>query len=327
VLVLVVVALAGGGWFVFHKSPATISDANSSLLAQRRSRPIVVPDVRSLTLVDAKSAFDQAGLGWEVVGPVAGYHANVVVAQTPAAGTRLVDTGTPLVKLRLRASGEQTGTPQQRSSQAGTAVEVVGKVPTGVTTAVAAGAETTIEQSPARARVAAVRSTPKIAHAANPAGHAPKPTATLKAKPKPAPMPKPKATPAKIAAPAPAPATTHVAPHATVPALSDRPPAFVLAGNAHRERVGEMPLPQRAELLLRYLRAHKKLTKQVAHRWLVQHAWVTAGARFGWWHGAQALQTLIAADRLAEQRWGAGYANEALAASALAFVHAHEVKP
>ena len=65
-----------------------------------------------------------------------------------------------------------------------------------------------------------------------------------------------------------------------------------------------MPLPQRADLLLRFLRAHKNLTRTVAHRWLVQHAWITAGARFGWWHGAEALQTLIAADRLAEAQLG-----------------------
>jgi hypothetical protein len=87
-----------------------------------------------------------------------------------------------------------------------------------------------------------------------------------------------------------------------------------------------MPLPQRAELLLRYLRTHKKLTKKVAHHWLVQHAWVATGARFGWWHGAEALQTLIAADRLAEARWGVGYTNETIARRALAFVQAHEVR-
>ena len=64
----------------------------------------------------------------------------------------------------------------------------------------------------------------------------------------------------------------------------------------------------------------------VAHRWLVQHAWVATGARFGWWHGAEALQTLIAADRLAEERWGVGFENEAIARRALAFVHAHEAR-
>lgn len=26
--------------------------------------------------------------------------------------------------------------------------------------------------------------------------------------------------------------------------------------------------------------------------WLYQHAWIVAGAKFGWWHGAQARQAL-----------------------------------
>src|SRR2546425_10455593 len=103
------VVVGGGAWFVLHKSPKAMSGANGRLLAARRQHAIVVPDVRSLTLVDAKSAFDQLGLAWAVVGPVAGYHANVIVAQTPAPGTRLIDTGAPLVKLRLRRSGVQTG--------------------------------------------------------------------------------------------------------------------------------------------------------------------------------------------------------------------------
>jgi hypothetical protein len=107
--------------------------------------------------------------------------------------------------------------------------------------------------------------------------------------------------------------------------FSERPPAFLLAGNAHRERAGELPLPVRADKLMRYVHAHAKPTDKVVKHWLVQHAWITAGARFGWWHGAQALQTLIATDRLVEAEWGIGYRSEALARAALAYVHAHEV--
>jgi hypothetical protein len=317
VLVLAFVVIAGGGWFVFHKSPKPMSDAGSRLLELRRSHAIPVPDVRSQTLVDAKSTFDAAGLAWEVVGHVKGYHTNIVVAETPAPGTRLIDTGTPLVKLRLRASGAQTGAPQQRSSTPGTAVQVLGEPTSGVT----------VEAAPATTTAAAVTTTSAkvVAPAKTPAVAAEKttPKAPAKAAPKKAPA---------VAAPKPVTPKPPVAPVAaaptssSLPPLSDRTPAFILPGGAHRERAGEMPLPQRADLLLRYLRAHKKLTKKVAHRWLVQHAWVTAGARFGWWHGAEALQTLIAADRLAESRWGVGYENEAIAAHALAFVKAHEVK-
>ncbi|MDX6514580.1 MAG: hypothetical protein QOH73_246 [Gaiellaceae bacterium] len=304
-LVLFVVALGGGAWFVFHKSPKAMSDTNSRLLAQRRSRAILVPDVRSFALVDAKSTFDQAGLAWEVVGTVKGYHANVVVAQTPAPGTRLVDTGTPLVKLRLRASGAQTGSPQQHSAAPGTVVEVLGAKPTGVTVAATVPTTTTTAKPapPATTRVAATQ--PVTKHVAT-------------------------TPPVKVAKPVAKPATTTAPPVAAAPSgapgLSERPPAFILPGGAHRERVGEMPLPLRAQLLMRYMRAHKKLTKAVAHHWLVQHAWIAQGARFGWWHGAQALQTLIATDQLAERRWGVGYTNETIARQALVFVQAHGAK-
>jgi hypothetical protein len=82
----------------------------------------------------------------------------------------------------------------------------------------------------------------------------------------------------------------------------------------------------RADRLLAYVRVHKKPTNPVVKHWLVQSAWITAGARFGWWHGTQALQTLIATDRLVEAEWGIGYRSEAVAKAALAYVHAHEVK-
>jgi hypothetical protein len=85
-----------------------------------------------------------------------------------------------------------------------------------------------------------------------------------------------------------------------------------------------MPLPRRAALLLAFVAKHPKPANKIVKHWLVQHAWITTGARFGWWHGAQALKTLIAVDRLVEARWGIGYRSEADARSALAFVHAHE---
>ena len=41
------------------------------------------------------------------------------------------------------------------------------------------------------------------------------------------------------------------------------------------------------------------------------------GARFGWWGGAEALETLIRADRRAEKLWRVGSRNRALAQQAL----------
>jgi hypothetical protein len=86
---------------------------------------IVVPDVRHQAYVFAKGTLGDSGFAWRVVGAVEGYPANTVVTQSPAAGTRLIDTGAPLIVLRLeRAAGKQGGLPEATSSIAGTAVRL-----------------------------------------------------------------------------------------------------------------------------------------------------------------------------------------------------------
>ena len=99
-----------------------------------------------------------------------------------------------------------------------------------------------------------------------------------------------------------------------------RQPAFSVA-SAPKEPLNEMPLTQRATMLSAWLAAHGKTNVNVRH-FLYQHNWVVAGASFGWWHGAEALRKLIAADRIAEQRWGIGEKNERVARKALAEVEA-----
>jgi hypothetical protein len=131
------------------------------------------------------------------------------------------------------------------------------------------------------------------------------------------------------AAPAPAPAAPKAAQTtpATKPAepkaatgTATRPPAFVVKG-APTEPLNEMPLAQRAELLSAWLAAHSKTRANVRH-YLYQHSWIVTGASFGWWHGAAALRKLIAADRIAQQRWGIGKKSELVARRALAEVEA-----
>jgi hypothetical protein len=100
-----------------------------------------------------------------------------------------------------------------------------------------------------------------------------------------------------------------------------RPPAFVVAG-APKEPLKEMPLTDRARLLSRWLSAHPKPTNATVRHFLYQNAWVVTGARFGWWHGAQALRLLIVADRKAERSWGIGHKSELAARHALAEVEA-----
>jgi PASTA domain-containing protein len=133
-------------------------------------------------------------------------------------------------------------------------------------------------------------------------------------------------TPVRPAAPVPAapkgaqtkPATKQVEPKAVAP--TKRPPAFVVAG-APAEPLKEMALTQRAQLLSRWIGSHSKTKENVRH-YLYQHSWIVTGASFGWWHGAEALRKLIAADRIAQQRWGIGKKSELVARKALAAVEA-----
>jgi hypothetical protein len=101
-----------------------------------------------------------------------------------------------------------------------------------------------------------------------------------------------------------------------------RPPAFTIAG-AKSEPLDEIPLPQRAKNLDSWLNPHRVASPANQSYWLFQHAWIVTGAKFGWWHGAQALQTLIAVDKRVEQLWGIGSKSEAEARAALEFVRAH----
>ena len=122
-----------------------------------------------------------------------------------------------------------------------------------------------------------------------------------------------------VAAPAPAAAPAPVKPK---PAASPakRPAAFAVAG-APKEPLDEMPLPQRAKLLSRFIATHRRNGANVRH-FLYQNSWIVTGAKFGWWHGADALRELIAADRAAQQRWGLGRKSELVARAALAEVEA-----
>jgi len=216
---------------------------------------VVVPDVTGQAFVFAKGTLEDSGLAWKVVGGVHGYAVNKVAKQTPAAGTKLKDTGAPTITVSLeRTSYPEKGEPEDVSPYIGTSVQPVGVKPT-------------------------------------------------------APAP-----------PAVAPKVTKPAAPATTPAPVKRPPAFVVAG-APREPLDEMPLAQRAKLLSAWITSHPKTPASVRH-FLYQNSWIVTGARFGWWHGAEALRELIAADRAAQQRWGIGRRSELVARTALAEVEA-----
>jgi hypothetical protein len=219
---------------------------------------LVVPNVAGQAYVFAKGTLQDAGFAWRVEGSVRGYAANTVAEQRPAAGVRVVDTGAPLVVVRLAANKRyaQDGEPENTSPYAGTEIRY--------------------PHAPARL-----------------------------VKPKPAPKPKPKPAPRPAAKPKPA----------------ARPPAFRVPG-ARKEPRDEIPLPKRAARLEGWLARHPRPTDANVRYWLYQNAWIVTGARFGWWHGAEALRLLVRADTKAEHVWGIGARSRAVAKRALRDVEA-----
>jgi len=218
---------------------------------------VTVPDIAGQAFVFAKGTLEDAGLAWKVVGSVHGYAANKVLKQSPAAGTKLRDTGAPTITVTLeRTSYPEQGEPEDVSPYFGTSVQPI--VP--------------VQTAPAAA-------------------------------PAPAPAPAAKQAAGKAAAQPPA-----------------RTPDFVVDG-APTEPQKEMPLTQRAQLLSAFIASHGKTRANVRY-FLYQHSWIVTGAKFGWWHGAQALRELIAADRAAQKRWDLGRKSELVAGAALAEVEA-----
>jgi hypothetical protein len=88
--------------------------------------PLVVPDVLQLPYVFAKGVLEDAGFAWKVKGKVEGYAVNVVVEQSAAPLTRVLDTGAPTIVLKLAANPAypERGIPDSESPYKGTAVEL-----------------------------------------------------------------------------------------------------------------------------------------------------------------------------------------------------------
>jgi len=265
-VIVALVWVLGTAAFTLAADNTIVGAAKPNAAAVPAAQPeLIVPSVSGQAYVFAKGILEDAGFAWHVAGSVHGYSSNRVVTQSPAAGTRVLDTGAPTVTLRLvRGPYDQLGRPADNSPYSGTAIRLAG--------------------------LASVT----------------KPAAKLKAKPKARPVTKPKAKPvAKAKA---KPTTKRAA----------RPPAFSVQG-APKEPLDEMPLTARAQRLETWVAGKPKTPANVQH-WLYQHAWIVTGARFGWWHGADALETLIRIDQRVEREWGIGAKSESVARAALAQV-------
>jgi PASTA domain-containing protein len=87
---------------------------------------LLVPDVRGKAYIFAKGMLEEDGFAWRVEGSVRGYAANSIAGQSPAPGTKVVDTGAPTVTLRLsRTKGyKQLGDPEGAAPYPGTEIQL-----------------------------------------------------------------------------------------------------------------------------------------------------------------------------------------------------------
>jgi len=286
---IVLLGLALTATLTYAAGRAPTATGTPVAAATPKVAPLVVPDLRNQAFVFAKGALEDGGFAWRVNGPVHGFAANTVVGQSPAPGSKLVDTGAPLVTLTLRrANGyAETGIAEDTSPYAATAVRstelasTLGPAAPALTTATAKAPAGTATRAKAPAT------------AAKPVGKAATTAKTVKA-------PRTVKTPRTV----------------TTARQQRRPPAFTVAG-ARPEPLNEMPLPDRAKALRTWLEAHPHMTRANVAHWLYQNEWIVAGAKLGWWHGADALTTLVAVDRRTQQLWGIGAKSAVLAQRAL----------
>jgi hypothetical protein len=243
---------------------------------------------------------------------VQGYAADTVAVQRPTAGTVVLDTGAPTIALTLarNLSYVERGTPENDAPYAGTEIRLPANAPERPQTTVAPR----LEPVPV-----------PVSPDAQPNVTLPAPTATTPAQTAPS---KPATTPVTPVTPAETPttATPTVKPPptpatATVPRVSTGPraPDFAVPG-APKEPAKSQSLPDRVVILATWIESHRDPSAANLNHWLYEHAYVVAGARFGWWHGAQALEGLIDVDKRAEALWGVGIQSRTTAEKALSEV-------
>ena len=169
VALLVGVVVLATATLTFAATSTVPSTTPAATPAAVEPQTLVVPDVRRQAYVFAKGTLEQAGFAWRVTGAVKGYAANVVTAQTPAPGAKVVGLGAPTIVLRLSSNGayEQEGSPENVSPYAGTPARLVGA-----------------KQQKALVKTKSNAAARKVTTAPKPAAR-PKPAAKKSARPKP----------------------------------------------------------------------------------------------------------------------------------------------
>jgi len=127
-VIVAVVWVLGTAAFTLAADNTIVGSSNPKASATPAAQPeLIVPSVSGQAYVFAKGILEDSGFAWHVAGSVHGYSSNRVVTQSPAAGTRVVDTGAPTVTLRLvRGPYDQLGQPADNSPYGGTAIRLAG---------------------------------------------------------------------------------------------------------------------------------------------------------------------------------------------------------
>lgn len=326
--------LIAGGTLTLAADRAPIERPSLVAVAPPGATTLDVPDVTGQAYVFAKGILQDHGFAWHVSGVVQGFAANTVVMQNPTPGTTVLDTGAPTITLTLarNPSYVERGLPENDAPYPGTPISLPANVRQRPTTTTKPRAEpvpvptqpTTVAppiQQPAP-------TAPTVPPVATPV-QTPQPTATTPVQiPRPTSVPltparpvTPVTTTSRPTVPAPTPTPTPAPAPTPAPTVSSGPraPDFTVPG-APKEPSRSLSLPDRVAALGVWLGTHQQPSATNLNHWLYEHAYVVAGARFGWWHGAAALQSLIDVDKRAEAQWGVGSQSRTTAEKALAEV-------
>src|SRR5438105_1698082 len=124
-LVIVLAWVLATAAFTFAADKQILGPSRAATSSPAKAPELTVPEINGQAFVFAKGILEDAGFAWRITGSVHGYAANKVLAQSPAAGTRVVDTGAPTVTLRLvRGQYAEQGAPEDTSSYTGTRVQL-----------------------------------------------------------------------------------------------------------------------------------------------------------------------------------------------------------
>src|SRR4051812_42546776 len=129
VLIVVVLVLATATLTFAARRQATQAAPVAAPVAHHAV--VTVPDVEHQVYVFAKGVLEDAGFAWRVGAGAPGYAGYRVVSQSPAAGTRLIDTGAPTIVLSLQRDPHYstTGhTPESGSPYPGTRIRLADAV-------------------------------------------------------------------------------------------------------------------------------------------------------------------------------------------------------